>query len=78
MLYNNFVQPCVVAYVTFCTFVSAAGSLLLLRLAPNLGMQCTRQELVRDCAPPSLRLLNETVVLMRTVSSSVSAQMTCS
>jgi len=77
VLYNKSVHPCLVAYVTFCMFESVASTVPLLPPAPALGMQCTRQELVRDCALPSLQLLNKTVMLMCTVSSSVSAQMTC-
>jgi hypothetical protein len=77
VLHNNFVHPCLVAYVTFCMFVSVASTVPLLQPAPALGMQCTRQELVRDCALPSLLRLNKIVTLMCTASSSVSAQMTC-
>jgi len=77
VLYSNFVHPCPVAYVTFCVLVSVASTEPLLQTEPALGMQCTRQELVHDCVLPSLGLLNETVILMCTISSSLCAHMTC-
>jgi hypothetical protein len=58
-------------------FVSVASTVPWLQPAPALGMQCSTQELVCDCVLPSAQLLDNTVMLMCTVSSSVSAQMTC-
>jgi len=77
VLYSNFMHPCPVVYVTFCMLVSVASTVPLLQTAPALGMQCTRQELVHDCVLPFLELLNETVMLMCIVHSSLSAHMTC-
>ena len=71
MLYSNFVHPWLVAYVTFCMFVSVASTVPLRQRAPALGMQCTRQELVCDCALPSLWLLNKSHVNVYCVQFSV-------